>query len=58
MMVLRDKCGHIFGAYVSESWEIKSQFYGKLKSSQFSSTACLDGVYQESPWLKVFRINP
>ena len=41
MMVLRDKCGHIFGAYVSESWEIKSQFYGRLKSSQILETRCV-----------------
>ena len=29
-MVVKDKDGHVFGAYVSESWEIKSQFFGKL----------------------------
>ena len=29
-MVIQDRDGHVFGAYASESWEIKSQFFGKF----------------------------
>ena len=29
-MVIQDTDGHVFGAYASERWEIKSQFFGKL----------------------------
>ena len=28
VMVIMDKDGHCFGGYVSESWDIKPQFYG------------------------------
>jgi len=29
ILIVRDKDGHVFGAYVSEGWEIKPGFYGK-----------------------------
>ena len=34
LMVIKDKDGHLFGAYVNESWEIKPQFYGRIKVSE------------------------
>jgi hypothetical protein len=47
VLLVKDKDGHVFGAYVSDSWEIKPTFYGKLFLNFIRLNICKFFIYLE-----------
>ncbi|WAR12882.1 MEAK7-like protein, partial [Mya arenaria] len=53
VMIVKDKDGHVFGGYVSESWEIRPNFYGDSTCFLFTLKPRL-GVYMATGYNENF----
>lgn len=53
LVVVRDKEAHVFGAYVSQDWKLKPNFYGSSDCFLFTLQPCL-GIYNSTGYNENF----